>query len=256
MLPAVGKSLGRRAGILARYAAAAFFLAAPAAPLPAADAPVPPPEPQTSIEARAEAAALARETLRRIGTNTDLAEWIRTVTERALSSAAEADAEGAQEILPAERRAGALAEKNSSGRSDTARVLVFMSLAVPAPSWRQWADEAARAGAPLVLRGPSPEGLRATVAEAGRRLGGFEAGVAVDPRLFRLFDVSRVPAVVVVPGGVPACEKSGCADEDPPPHDRVTGNVGLTAALAAVAAEGAAGRAVAQKHLERLGGDL
>lgn len=252
MLPALGKSLGRRAGILARYAAAASFLAY-ATPLPAAEAPIPPPEPQTSFEARAEAAALARETLRRIGADTDLAEWTRTVTERALSSAAGADAEGAQEALPAERRAGALAEKNSSGRSDTARVLIFMSLAVPAPSWRQWAAEAARAGAPLVLRGPSQAGLQATVAEVGRRLGGFEAGVAVDPRLFRLFDVSRVPAVVVVPGGVPACARSGCTDEDPPPHDRVTGNVGLKAALAA---EGAAGRAVAQKHLERLGGDL
>lgn len=254
MLPALGKSLGRRAGILARYAAAALFLAAPAAPLPVADAPVPPPEPQPSIEARAEAAALARETLRRIGTNTDLAEWTRTVTERALSVAG-ADAEGAQQALPAERRAGALA-KSVADETDTARVLIFMSLAVPAPSWRQWAAEAARAGAPLVLRGPSPAGLQATVAEAGRRLGGFEAGVAVDPRLFRLFDVSRVPAVVVVPGGVPACARSGCADEDPPPHDRVTGNVGLKAALAAVAAEGASGRAVAQKHLERLRGDL
>ena len=63
----------------------------------------------------------------------------------------------------------------------------------PAASWRQWARDAARIGAPLVMRGVAEGSLRATVKRIGGRLGGAEAGVAIDPRLFRLFGVTRVP---------------------------------------------------------------
>ena len=110
-----------------------------------------------------------------------------------------------------------------AGRAGTAEILIFTSLSVPAASWRQWAREAAMTGAPLVLRGVGEGGLPATAKRIGARLGGAEAGVAIDPRLFRLFGVTRVPAVVVVPGGVPPCRSRGCADDPAPPHDRVTG---------------------------------
>ncbi len=126
---------------------------------------------------------------------------------------------------------------------------------MPAASWRQWAREAAGIGVPLVLRGVSQDGLPATAREMSVRLGGAEAGVAIDPRLFRLFGITRVPAVVVVPGGVPACRSRGCADDPAPPHDLVTGNIGLVAALEAVADEGAVGRGAARVHLRRLRGE-
>ncbi len=98
-------------------------------------------------------------------------------------------------------------------------------------------------------------GLPKTAKAIGARLGGAEAGVAIDPRLFRLFGVTRVPAVAVVPGGVPGCRSRGCADDPAPPHDLVTGNIGLVAALQAVAEEGDAGRDAAKAQLETLGGD-
>ena len=124
---------------------------------------------------------------------------------------------------------------------------------MPAASWRQWARDAALASTPLVLRGVGAGGLPGTVKRIGERLGGAEAGIAIDPRLFRLFGVTRVPAVVVVPGGVPRCESRGCAEDPPPPHDVVAGNIGLVAALEAVAGEGDAGRELAKAWLERLG---
>ncbi len=219
---------------------------------------------------------LATEVMRQAGVNGEdsLGEWTRGVIERALGRAGDAarqtvpgsgsgagpgSAGGTPAPLPAERHAGALA----GGRPPTAEILVFTSLSVPAASWRQWAREAASVGVPLVLRGVGEGGLRETVKQIGARLGGAEAGVAIDPRLFRLFGVSRVPAVVVVPGGVPPCRSRGCADPgsgsgagDPaPPHDLVTGNIGLGAALQAVAEEGDAGRSVAQDLLERLRGN-
>ena len=213
---------------------------------------------------------LATEAMRGAGGD-DLGEWTRDVIERALGRAGETarqsvpgsgsgagpgPAGGTTAPLPAERHAGALAagrpDPGSVSGAGTAEILVFTSLSVPAASWRQWARGAARIGAPLVLRGVSKDGMRATVKKIGARLGGAEAGVAVDPRLFRLFGVRRVPAVVVVPGGVPACKSRGCTRDPAPPHDLVSGNIGLAAALEAVADEGSAAREAARSQLERL----
>ena len=192
----------------------------------------------------------------------DLEDWTGLVVADALARAGSVASEtaggapngtgAAAAPLPAERYAAGIAA-GPPDRPNTAEVLVFMSLAVPEPSWAQWAAQAARAGAPLVLRGVLPAGLRATAAEVVRRLDGHEAGVAVDPRLFGLFGVERVPAVVAVPGGVPPCASRGCSDDAPPPFDAVAGNIGLAAALEAIAAEGDAGRETALRHLERLG---
>ena len=200
------------------------------------------------------ARGLAEEVLRKSGDG-DLGDWTRSILDRALERAGQAarqtvpgPPDRSTVPLPAERHAGALA----AGRTNTAELLIFTSLSVPAESWRQWAREAASIGVPLVLRGVSEDGMRATVKQIGARLGGAEAGVAIDPRLFRLFGIARVPAVVVVPGGVPRCRSRGCADDPAPPHDRIAGNIGLAAALEAVAEEGTVAREAARSHLERL----
>ena len=212
----------------------------------------------------ADAARLADEVLSRAGGD-DLGDWTRSIMERALERAGETarwsvpGRSGQTTPLPAERLAGDL----SGPRSDAADILIFTSLSVPAASWRQWARDAAASGAPLVLRGvgegpgsgPGAGGLMETAKRIGARLGGAQAGVAIDPRLFRLFGVTRVPTVVVVPGGVPPCANRGCAGDAAPPHDLVAGNIGLAAALEAIAAEGTVGRDVARRHLERLRGE-
>ena len=227
--------------------AAALFLAGCCRPAMAQETPSP----------EASARDLAAEVLRKAGDG-DLGTWTRSVIDRSLGRAGEAARQtvpgSSGEIpapLPAERHAPSLA----AGRANTPEILLFTSLSVPAASWRQWARDAARIGAPLVMRGVAEGSLRATVKRIGGRLGGAEAGVAIDPRLFRLFGVTRVPAVVVVPGGVPACRSRGCSDDPAPPHDRVTGNIGLAAALEAIAAEGSAGRDAARRHLARLRGE-
>ena len=233
--------------------AGALLLAACCAPVRADD---------TLSSAEDQARDLAAQVLREAGGN-GLGDWTRSVIERALKragTAASGAAEGAGSgvetdsapaPLAAERHAPALA----AARPNTAEVLLFTSLSVPAASWRQSARDAARIGAPLVLRGVAQEGLRATVKAVGARLGGADVGVAIDPRLFRLFDVSRVPAVAVVPGGVAPCRSPGCAGDPAPPFDLVTGNIRLAAALEAIAAEGSPGRDVAKRHLAMLEGE-
>ncbi len=217
---------------------------------------------KTASAAEAAARELAAEILSGAGAgDAGLTDWANRALEEALTRAGQTagtavdgvNPESSAAPLPAEREAGEVVGSPRGGPG-AAKVLVFLSLAVPKPSWRQWAGEAARAGVPLVLRGPSRDGMWATMAEIGERLDGANTGVAIDPRLFRLFDITRAPAVVVLPNGVPACASRGCADDAPPPFDRITGNIGLVAALEAVSREGAVGREVARAYLEDLGG--
>ena len=223
-----------------------------------------PPDPDMDAEAR----RLVEDVLGGADGDGSLGAWSRSVIERALGragetarrtapgpdSGAESRAGGSLLPLPAERHARSLAG-NAYGRNATAEILVFTSLSVPAASWRQWAHDAARTGAALVLRGVGERGLPDTAKRIADRLGGAKVGVAIDPRLFRLFGIDRVPAVVIVPGGVPPCRSRGCAEDPAPPHDRITGNIGLVAALRAVADEGTVARDVARRHIERIEGE-
>ncbi len=225
---------------------AALLLGACACPVRADE------KPQTGTP-EADASRLAEEVLRKAG-NDDLADWTRSIMDRALERAGEAarrTVPGQSRPLPAESHAESFAAR----RPASAEVLIFTSLSVPAASWRQWARAAAVLDAPLVMRGVGAAGLPTTARAIRDRLGDRNVGIAIDPRLFHLFDIERVPAVVVVPGGVPACESRGCSDDPTPDHDLVAGNIGLVSALEAIAAEGEAGRAVAQVYLDRLRGD-
>ena len=229
----------------------ALLLAACCGPVRADDdAPVKAPEDAASSEAR----TLVDEVLRNAGGGEDgLGDWTRKIIGDALDRASAA-AGTTPAPLPAERHAARTAD-GLAGRPNTSQIIVFTSLSVPATSWRQWSREAARIGVPLVLRGVAEGGMRTTVQRIGARIGAHKVGVAIDPRLFRLFGIERVPAVVVAPGGVPPCRSRGCSDDPAPPHDLVAGNIGLAAALEAIAAEGGPGRDIAQRQLSRLWGE-
>ena len=212
-----------RQGLVAMFLAASLVAAGPPDPVHADDSRAANPD--------ADAARLVEDVLRKAGGDDgeSLGAWTRSILDRALERAGDTARQsvpgsgsgagpgrsGQTAPLPAERHAGDF----TGPRSGTAEILIFTSLSVPPESWRQWAHDAARLGAaehagpPLVLRGVGEGGLPATAKRIGERLGGAEAGVAIDPRLFRLFGVTRVPAVVVVPGGVPACRSRGCADD-------------------------------------------
>ena len=183
------------------------------------------------------------------GEHEALAAWAQAVVEGALRNGPAA----AGPLVAGEAVAPGFARGFSGHAANTAEVLVFISLSVPQRSWRQWSEQAARIGAPLLLRGVVEEGFAATVRAIHRR--GLTDGAAIDPRLFRLFRIGSVPAVAVVPGGVPACASPGCSADPPPPHDLVTGNTGLEGALEAIAAEGGPGRATAMRQLALLRGE-
>ena len=155
----IRNSLSRTALILA----ATLHLAACCRPALAQEEP---PSPEAS------ASDLAAQVLRKAGDG-DLGDWTRSIVERALKRAGEAARQSAGQTvpgssretaapLPAERHAARTAD-GLAGRGNTPQILLFTSLSVPAASWRQWARDAARIGAPLVMRGVAEGSLRATV---------------------------------------------------------------------------------------------
>lgn len=215
-----------------------------------------------SSEASDEAAAQARALVEKIlgtagaGNEGELESWAHSVVGEALTRAGvNGGAGGGAGVLPAEGAAAELAGSIAPDRARTAEVIVFASLSVPEPSWRQWSLEASRIGSPLVLRGVAEGGFPATMNRIAARGLADGGGAVIDPRLFRLFRIAHVPAVAVVPGGVPSCESPGCSADAAPPHDLVAGNVGLDGALEAIAREGGPGRETARRHLEVLKGE-
>ncbi|MCY4480505.1 MAG: type-F conjugative transfer system pilin assembly protein TrbC [Rhodospirillales bacterium] len=181
----------------------------------------------------------------------DLAGWADAVIGDALSDAGST----VTGPVPAEATRGLPGGGFAGAQAATAEVIVFASLSMPEASWRQWSRQAARIGTPLVLRGMAEGGLEATVHRIAARRGDDGAGATIDPRLFRLFRIAHVPAVAVVPGGVAPCESPGCSADPAPAHDLVTGNIGLEAALEAIAREGEPGRETARRHLGILRGE-
>lgn len=103
-------------------------------------------------------------------------------------------------------------------------ILIFISLSMSDISIKQWAEQADKIGAKLVLRGFVNNSFKQTVSAAHRlfaqdNLGGF----TIDPFAFTKYQIQTVPAVVLDAGGR---------------FDVIFGNIGLIEALKVIQNEG------------------
>lgn len=131
----------------------------------------------------------------------------------------------------------------------SAGVMVFASFSMPEESLRALVADARAAGVPVMLRGF----VNGSLGETARAMHGLLSvgqegvapedaqsllgGVMVDPRAFRIFDVTQVPAFIAANQPLPDCDGLDCSAAAPP-HDRIAGNISLTAALETLASEG------------------
>lgn len=138
-------------------------------------------------------------------------------------------------------------------------VMVFASFSIPEPSLKALVVDAKKAGVPVVLRGFVDGSLEQTARRMANLLGhtdGPEAtaealgGVIIDPRAFRVFDVSHVPTFVSTVHPLPECDGLNCT-VPAPPHDRIAGNMSLQAALSGLAIEGTSAPSQANAALAR-----
>ena len=138
---------------------------------------------------------------------------------------------------------------------DMPRLVAFASLSMPEVSLRQMIADVTRAGGVIVFRGFPANSARRFTASLAHVLpeGPVRANVGVDPRLFRAFDVTSVPAYVVTATGFDLCDGFDCRTALPP-HDRIAGNVTLDYALATIGGGGGPAAGVATIYAARLAG--
>ncbi|MBA4162546.1 MAG: type-F conjugative transfer system pilin assembly protein TrbC [Novosphingobium sp.] len=142
------------------------------------------------------------------------------------------------------------------GLGEAPRFIAFASLSMPAQALRQMMDDVTRAGGVVVFRGLTKGSAKVMTEALGKVLGPGERmdGVGIDPRLFRAFNISEVPAYIVTASDFDLCSGFDCTSAAPP-FDRMNGNVTAEYALRTFASGGGPGARIAAQHLARLQGD-
>lgn len=123
------------------------------------------------------------------------------------------------------------------GASLAAPLRIFITLDMPPASLRLLVDQAARAGAVLVLRGLKGESLRETLAVVSPLIGERHVAWLIDPEAFIRFGVQHAPTfVLALNDGAPAEGQpnciSGCVVS--PAFVSIAGDVSLDYALEAM----------------------
>ena len=133
------------------------------------------------------------------------------------------------------------------------QLMVFASLSMPPESLKPLIRDTATAGGVVVFNG-FPGGSMKAFQQGILSVVDNQASydhIGIDPRLFRAFHVSTVPAFVVVTSDFDACDGFDCVTAVPP-HDRMSGNVTLGHALETFAEGNGPGAAIAASSLRRL----
>ena len=139
-------------------------------------------------------------------------------------------------------------------KGDAPQFIVFASLSMPPESLKPLIRDTSRAGGAVVFQGFPGNSVKAFQQGIVKVVGqGQETrSIGIDPRLFRAFNVTSVPAFVVVTSDFDVCDGFDCKTATPP-HDRMSGNVTVRYALEAFATGGGPGARIAATALKQLG---
>jgi conjugal transfer pilus assembly protein TrbC len=149
-------------------------------------------------------------------------------------------------------RQHATAKIASRGQPPELALRIFVTLDMPAASLRALAEQAARSGAALVLRGLKDQSMRATLAQLERLTAGRNVAWQIDPQAFTRFAVAHAPTfVLVTSSGLP---EQACASDCPTSatYVAVAGDVTLDYALHAMVRQVPSARPHAAPFLSRL----
>ena len=132
--------------------------------------------------------------------------------------------------------------------------MVFVSTSMPEQALKRIIADTSAAGGVVVFRGFPGNSGKAFIAALSRVVEKDQqfASIGIDPRLFRAFDVTAVPTMVVSSTDFTPCDGLTCKTT-PPPFDRIEGNVTVRYALETFAGENGPGALVARTALANLG---
>ena len=111
------------------------------------------------------------------------------------------------------------------------KVLIFVSFAMPEATLQRLVDQAARAGATLVLRGMVNGSIRDTVTRMQALIGSRRIAIQIDPEAFDRHGITRTPTFVLTVDGVgtEACAFRVCSSSQQ--FVKVAGDVTLEYAM-------------------------
>lgn len=116
-------------------------------------------------------------------------------------------------------------------------VLIFVSFSMPAESLRQWAAQAQKIHAPLIIQGLLNDSFAQTQGAVADLAPNNRGGVVLDTRLFREYWIKHVPTVVVRRLNDQPCPANQSCWQNQQ-YDIVGGDVGLESALQQIADHG------------------
>ena len=133
------------------------------------------------------------------------------------------------------------------------RLIAFASMSMPVSALRAMVRDVSKAGGIVVFRGFQNNSVKlfSTAMMKVVDKGQSTSGIGIDPRLFRAFNITSVPAYVVTTTDFTLCDGFSCATPLPP-HDRIAGNVTAEFALEKFRGGGGPGAAAARIYLKRL----
>ena len=132
--------------------------------------------------------------------------------------------------------------------------MVFVSTSMPEQALKRIIADTSAAGGVVVFRGFPGNSGKAFIAALSKVVEKDQqfASIGIDPRLFRAFDVTAVPTMVVSSSDFTPCDGLTCKTT-PPPFDRIEVNVTVRYALETFAGENGPGALVARTALANLG---
>jgi len=134
----------------------------------------------------------------------------------------------------------------------TDNILIFTSFSMPDASLQAWLADADLVGASVVVRGLIDNDWRKTLTKMHHLLGDDpQGGMQIDPVLFQSFNITQVPAVVIVETLLVPCQENMTCNVYGK-FDVIYGNVTLRYALTQLQAEGEASGAVVARALAKL----
>ncbi len=145
------------------------------------------------------------------------------------------------------------AREEASAEKDRPLLLSFISLSMPPEAIRALVRDTTKAGGHVVLRGFINNNARKTVAAMQEVFDdpNEAAGIGVDPRLFRAYEITAAPSIVITTADVDLCDGFDCVSSVPA-HHKIAGNVTLGYALSQIAREGDAAGQAATAYYKRL----
>ncbi len=174
-----------------------------------------------------------------------------------IASAPKIDPRAAGTDIEALVRQYAGATFSTTAQSPQPALRIFVTLDMPAASLRGLADQAARSGATLVLRGLKHNSMRATLDSVQSLIGERNVAWQIDPLAFTRYAVERAPTFVLLTGrGGSTSTEAACTSDcrAPSAFVAIAGDVSLDYALEAMVRQVPSAEPQALSYLTRLKG--